>query len=428
MLPTSGKPVRNLYVHVPFCAHKCEYCAFYSEPSSGDLIDRYVGALLREMDTTADLLRPETIYFGGGTPSLLNVRQWSRILEGMTRLGWIETGAPTSTHPAEPPSPNPVEWTVECNPATVALDKARLWRQHGVNRISLGVQSLDAGLLERLGRVHSRAMVFKTFALLREAGFTNVGLDLMFAIPGQTLAMWRATLDEALALGPEHLSCYEVIYEEDTPLYAQLQANEFSVDEDLACAMYDELLDRAAAHGFAQYEIANFAREQALPGPQTAARCAPAAPAAPAPTPGRRPPPAYACRHNLNYWAGGSFVGLGPSAASFVAGVRTKNWPNTVLYCERLERGERPVESRDELSPLARAGEIAAFGLRRNAGWGFDEFRAATGFDLREQWRCELERLVADGWGIWDAGGIRLTRSGLRFADTVAEWFLRIEE
>src|SRR6267142_2514044 len=238
-------PITSLYVHVPFCAHKCSYCAFFSEASSGELINRYVGALVRELDLVAGDLRPQTIFFGGGTPSLLNLRQWEQILRAMERLGLL--GA--------------AEWTVECNPATVSADKAKLLRDYGVNRISMGVQSLNEALLDRLGRIHSREMVFKSFDILRQAGFDNVNLDLMFAIPGQTLEAWRATLREALAMGSEHLSCYEVIYEEDTELYAQLQAGEFAVDEDLACAMYEELVDQSARAGFQQYEIANFARD-----------------------------------------------------------------------------------------------------------------------------------------------------------------------
>src|SRR6058998_1029801 len=244
MTGRSEQSVASLYVHVPFCARKCEYCAFYSETASGHLVNRYVAALVREMQLVADDLNPRTVFFGGGTPSLLSLRHWEQILKAMDRLNLL--GA--------------AEWTVECNPATISLDKARLLRAGGVNRISMGVQSLNPELLDRLGRVHSREMVFKSFEVLRQAGFDNVNLDLMFAIPGQTLEIWRETLTEALALGSEHLSCYEVIYEEDTPLYAQLQAGEFSVDEELACLMYDELLARASAAGLHQYEVANFAR------------------------------------------------------------------------------------------------------------------------------------------------------------------------
>jgi len=385
---TTDPPVTSLYVHVPFCAHKCEYCAFFSEASNGAQIERYVQALLRELDLVAPDLKPETVFFGGGTPSILSLKQWEQIL---TRLRDHKLASAA-------------EWTVECNPATVSTDKAKLLRDGGVNRISMGVQSLDENLLERLGRVHSRDMVFRSFDTLRRAGFDNLNVDLMFAIPGQTMAIWRETLAEATALGSEHLSCYEVIYEEDTPLYQQLKAGEFDVDEELACAMYEELIDHAAGVGFRQYEIANFARPGGAPD-------------------GRDPQ--YACRHNLNYWRAGDYHGLGPSAAAYVRGRRTKNWSNTQLYCEQLERGRRAIETTDELTPLARAGETAAFGLRMNRGWGFDEFQERTGFDLRTEWRDELEQLRANGWGEEFKGGFRLTRAGLRFADAAAELMLR---
>jgi len=382
------QPVGSLYVHVPFCARKCEYCAFYSETASGQLVDRYLAALIREMRWVADDLHPRTIFFGGGTPSLLSLRHWEQILQAMDRLNLL--GA--------------AEWTVECNPATISLDKARLLRAAGVNRISMGVQSLNRELLHRLGRVHSREMVFKSFAVLRQAGFDNINIDLMFAIPGQTMEIWRETLTEALALGSEHLSCYEVIYEEDTPLYAQLQAGQFKVDEELACAMYDELLESAGASGFRQYEIANFAR----PLCGTDAEI-----------------PDRACRHNVNYWRGGSFYGLGPGATGYVRGVRAKNLANTVRYCDQLEQGQRAIESREQLAPLARAGETAAFGFRMNAGWRFEEFRDATGYDLRREWPTEMNQLVSQGWGKIETDRFRLTREGLRFADAAAEQFLR---
>jgi len=388
MLDRTNQRVESLYVHVPFCAQKCEYCAFYSEAAKGSVIDRYVAALIRELEFAAPDLKPATIFFGGGTPSLLNLRQWEQILRSMERLNLLGAG----------------EWTVECNPATVSLDKARLLRSYGVNRISMGVQSLDEELLDRLGRVHSREMVFKSFEILRKAGYHNLNLDLMFAIPGQTLETWQNTLREAMALGSEHLSCYEVIYEEDTPLYEQLQAGQFSVDEDSACAMYEELLEAASSRGFQQYEIANFARHGS-------------------PQPGEVPD--RACLHNINYWRGGSFHGLGPSATSYVRGIRANNWSSTLLYCECLERGKRAVESQEELSPLQRAGEIAAFGLRMNVGWPFHQFQQTTGYDLAQEWSSEIDQLVEQDWGRLNAERFQLTTQGLRFADLAAQQFLR---
>lgn len=397
MVATPNQPVSGLYVHVPFCAHKCEYCAFYSEASSADLISRFTAALVRELELVAAELRPRTIFFGGGTPSILNLRQWEQVLRAMERLGLL--GA--------------AEWTVECNPATVSLDKAKLLRDFGVNRISMGVQSLDEQLLDRLGRIHSRAQVFKSFDTLRRAGFENLNVDLMFAIPGQTMDIWRATLAEALAFESEHLSCYEVIYEQDTPLFAQLHAGEFDVDEDLACDMYEALIDQSAAAGFRQYEVANFARtdtrSRSLPEPRLTDPAI----------------PAFACRHNVNYWRGGDYFGLGPSATGYVRGVRTRNWSNTQMYCEQVEQGNRAFESREELTPLKRAGETAAFGLRMNAGWPFDDFQRATGFDLRAEWAGNLQTLAERGWGESSSERFNLNRQGLRFADAAAEMFLR---
>ena len=379
--------VKSLYVHVPFCAQKCAYCAFYSEASQGELIQRYTDALVRELQIVAGELKPETVFFGGGTPSILNLRQWQTILKAMDWLGLL--GA--------------AEWTIECNPATVSLDKCKLWREYGVNRISMGVQSFDDNLLDKLGRIHSRAQIYKSFDILRRGDFDNIKIDLMFAIPGQTIEQWRATLSEAAALGTEHLSCYEVIYEDDTPLFAQLQAGEFSVNEDLACEMYEALRETAAAHNFVQYEVANFAKGGAADSDI----------------------PARACRHNVNYWRGGEYFGLGPSAAGYVSGVRTKNWSNTTLYCEQLEKGQRAIESSEMLPPLRRAGETAAFGLRMTAGWPWQLFHATTGYDLRTHWPDEIQSLIYQGWATQDETRFQLTATGLRFADAAAEKFLR---
>jgi oxygen-independent coproporphyrinogen-3 oxidase len=378
----------SLYVHVPFCAHKCEYCAFYSH-APGDLLQRFTNALVREAQMLPRF-RPRTIFFGGGTPSLLTLKQWEQIGEAFRERDW-----------------NPEEWTVECNPATVSSEKAALFRSLGVNRISMGVQSLDERLLERLGRIHSREQVFKSFDILRKAGFENINIDLMFAIPTQTMEVWRATLAEAIALGTEHLSCYEVIYEQDTPLFEQLKAGQFDEDEELACAMYDELVTTVERAGFRQYEVANFARHS---GPQSEI-------------------PSRACQHNVTYWRGGFYYALGPSAAGYepkpgVLGVRTRNWANTEMYCELVEKGQRPFDSCEELPALARAAEVAAFGLRMNAGWPFESFLRATGFDLRENWADPMRKLAHDGLAEIEPDRFRLTPRGLRFADLAAREFL----
>lgn len=380
--------ISSLYVHVPFCVKKCAYCAFYSQPAGEALVDRYVSALVHELERVSGNLRPRTIFFGGGTPSLMTFKQWERILKAMERLNLL--GAE--------------EWTVESNPATVSMEKAKLLRSYGVNRISMGVQSLDPAVLKTLGRIHSRQEVFKSFDILRQAGFDNIGLDLMFAVPGQSMASFCSTLDEAMAMGEEHLSCYELIYEEDTVFFEQLTAGRYTEDEDLECAMYDELLARSERAGFVQYEISNFARRTAGdPGDV----------------------PVRACQHNVNYWRGGSYYGLGPSASGYVKGVRTRNYSNTEKYCRLVEEGKSAVEFSEKLSPLARAGELAAFGLRMNSGWPLKLFRERTGFDLQVEWAAEIKKLTGMGYARLDRNGFRLTQSGLRFADWAAELVLR---
>jgi oxygen-independent coproporphyrinogen-3 oxidase len=385
----SGVPGRwSLYVHIPFCTRFCDYCAFYSVPASSDLIERFLNALLLEWEMVAGNLCPQTIYFGGGTPTLLERHQWQRIFAAFQRHGFDQVR----------------EWTVEGNPATLDLDQARFLRDHGVNRFSLGIQSLDDALLKRIGRGHNRAQALSSFEILRRAGFDNLNLDLMFAIPTQTMVTWEQTVAEILALGVEHLSCYEVTYEEDTPLYQQLQADRFSLNEDLACDMYEVLVGMAEKAGLFRYEVSNFARHQELIPDEC---------------------PSRACRHNLNYWRGGPFLGLGPSATSYIEGVRTKNWANVERYCTCLEQGQRPIEETDELSPLARAGETAAFGLRMTAGWPFAMFKELTGFDLRSEWKEEIRLLAEQSMAEVTPERLRLTPKGLRFADWVAEQFLR---
>ena len=379
----------SLYVHVPFCARKCEYCAFYSEQAGKERMDRYVSALIQEIRAqTSCLSPPQTVFFGGGTPSLLPLSQWGRLFDALASAGWQSVG----------------EFTVECNPATVSADKARLFRDGGVNRISLGVQSLDDALLGRLGRVHSRDMVFRSYEILREAGFDNVNLDLMFALPGQTLEIWESTLADALAMKSEHLSCYEVIYEEDTPLFQQLQAGEIVVDEDLADDMYRLLLDLSGENGFEQYEIANFAKSS--PSGEL---------------------PLRACRHNVNYWTGGEYLGLGPAAASHVQGCRYQNWSDVQQYCAAIEAGKPPRDPGGErLDPLAKASETAAFWLRMNCGIHFHAFQQRTGFNFEKDWAEEQQSLIARGWGERRENCFRLTRQGLRFADAAGAELLRL--
>lgn len=338
-----------------------------------------------------DRLDPDTIFFGGGTPSLLPIKQLEKILTLIRDRNW---------HPI-------YEWTVECNPATVSVEKAKLLKEFGVNRISMGVQSLDSDLLNRLGRIHSREQVFKSYDILRSAGFENINLDLMFAIPSQTMEQWQSTLSEITSMESDHLSCYEVIYEEDTALYQQLKAGEFDVDEDLADQMYVTLVDHAASHGFQQYEIANFAKSSKDAQMNRY--------------------PSKAARHNINYWEGGDYFGVGPAATEWVDGTRRKHWSNTQIYCEQIQKGSRGFDSEECLDLQARMGETAAFALRMNAGIDLDLFENRFGVKAELIWKNEMEHYQREGLAELADGSFRLTKRGFRFADAIGSEFVHIE-
>ena len=385
-----SRSVRHLYVHIPFCAAKCDYCAFYSEPAQAARVERFLGALSREIQKVAARLEPETIFFGGGTPSILTEHQFEHLLSQLR--GCIPSLESRITS-------HDFEWTIEMNPATVSLEKARLLRAFGVNRASLGVQSFDDELLKRLGRVHTAAMARESLVTLREVGFDNLNLDFIFAIPGQTPAQWEQTLRQAVALKPQHLSTYELTYEEDTPLFRRLQARGVArLDEAAATGMYERMLALTAEAGFRQYEISNIAR------------------------PGRE------CRHNLNAWRGGDYVGVGPSACGYVDGWRYRNVADIDGYITRIERGESPTEHAEKLSPRACAGELAAFALRMNEGISAAAFEQQTGFRLEQLWPDALRELAAQKLVEWDGERLRLTRRGRLLADTVAEAFIIVDK
>ena len=363
--------VEHLYVHVPFCAAKCNYCAFYSEAGSAAKMDDYVDALLLELDRCASQLAPKTIFFGGGTPSLLPTPLMRRVLEGLTSklpLGQLS------------------EWTVECNPSTVSADKAKLFREFGVNRISMGVQALDDELLEKIGRVHSVTGAVGSYERLRKAGFQNINLDLMFGLPGQTMEHWKRTLDKAIQLQPEHLSTYCLILEEDTHFWSLLQQGLIKPDEELELAMYETAMEMLAAAGYRQYEISNFAK------------------------------PHCECAHNIAYWEGKDYIGLGPSACSTVGNRRGQNIPDTDRYVAAMRQGERALAYEEPLTPELRAAECAAFGMRMNAGVPAEL--------VRGRWDKEIAELLSAELVQWRHGRLAPTKRGILFADEVAAQFV----
>src|SRR3954467_3986043 len=235
------EPIRHLYVHIPFCPKVCPYCSFYKEASDRNKTHAFLDAVLAELDLRQQdhPLQPETIFFGGGTPSALSTPQLDYLLSGLReRLDLSQLR----------------EWTLEMNPATVSLEKAARLRSLGVNRISMGVQSWDDGLLKVLGRVHNAAQAERSYELLREAGFANVNLDLIFAVPTQTRAEWQSSLEKTIALQPDHISAYCLTYEEDTAFYERFAKGEFQPDESWDADLFEMTMDLLGASGYAQYE------------------------------------------------------------------------------------------------------------------------------------------------------------------------------
>ncbi len=359
-------PIESLYVHVPFCAGKCDYCAFYSE--AGAAPGRRLAFLERleaEFAAQAPRCGPlQTVFLGGGTPTWLPAAELARLLGAIRRNFKL---APT------------VEWTSEANPETLTDELAGLLAAGGVNRVSLGVQSFQPGLRRTLGRAGDAAAVERAVDSLRRRGLANLGLDLIYAIPGQTPTAWENDLCRAVGLGVQHLSTYALTIEEGSRLAkAGLGVEDDGVD------LWEIAETVLAAAGLRRYEVSNFAR------------------------------PGFACRHNLDIWHGATYLGCGPSAASFDGQLR---WTNPATLDAWLA-GQPPLL--DELPADQRAAEILAFGMRTVDGWRQSQFQAATGFDLLELRGPQLVRLAELGLVKMTADGCRPTRRGLLFADTIA--------
>ena len=364
--------IRHLYFHIPFCPKLCPYCSFYVEVGAGNKTRDFLDAMLREVDDAAQryALRPETIYFGGGTPSSLLTAQLEYLLGGLRAR--LDLSALR-------------EWTLEANPATVRADKARVLRDLGVSRISLGVQSWDDALLKVLGRVHTAAEAERTFELLREAGFPAINVDLMFAVPGQSAAQWRATIEKTIALKPDHISSYCLTYEEDTEFFRKLTGGQFRQDDERDAQLFETVMDTLTAAGFAHYEISNYAR------------------------------PGFESAHNRAYWLGADYLGFGPGAFSNVGLSRWENIRDTAGYMRRMLAGESVAGFREQLTPRMRAGEVAAFRIRMSEGVP----RAALA-----GWADAIADFEAHGLLEAVGANVRLTRRGKLLADSVAEAFV----
>lgn len=369
--------IPGLYLHVPFCQSKCGYCDFYSVTDSA-LMDEWVEAVLAEMEMYRDRFEAfDTIYFGGGTPSLLPARQVERILNHAEKTFHLFS---------------PAEITLEANPGDLDRSHLSLLKRIGVNRIVLGIQSFDEAILTFLGRRH-RAREGR-FAILhaRETGFENVGLDLIYGIPGQDEASWRRTLEQALAFSPEHISCYELTLGAETPLGKRREAGAFELPEETL--QYDFFMKTAQClegAGYVQYEVSNFAKE-----------------------------PRSFSRHNQKYWDHTPYLGLGPSAHSFLSGKRWWNHRSLSRYLRDVKKGKAPVEGSETLTMEELRLEALFLGLRTRRGVDLERFRREYGYDLMGERGELLMRLENDGLILIRDGLLVPTRAGMAVADRLA--------
>jgi len=374
----------GVYLHIPFCKSRCSYCDFATDVYRGnDAVEQYVSVLCREIKAFSPQINAggsdisDTIYFGGGTPSLLKPTQLERILSTVKSKFNIQSNA---------------EITMEMNPATVTSETLDDFRSLGVNRASFGVQTFDDRSLKLLARGHDANDARQTFTMLREAGFDNVSFDLIAGLPGQTLAAWERNLDEAIQMRPEHLSLYLLEIHEGTPLAEQVRSRrQPQPDPELAAEMYELMLDRLADAGYEQYEISNFSR------------------------------PGFESRHNLKYWTLDPVFGFGVSAHSFDGRQRYANERDTSKYVSRIESNKTAEVMREDINI---ASEFVFLGLRLENGIDLAGFQKRFGFDLNSKYYREIEGLIEAELMVWADTHLSLSVKGKLYSNEVFAVFV----
>ncbi|MEO6002644.1 MAG: radical SAM family heme chaperone HemW [Opitutus sp.] len=363
----------GVYVHVPFCASTCDFCAFYQTKPTAALVKGFLKGVADEAELVPWSRPVSTVFWGGGTPGLLAPDHLAQLADIVrARCGGV-----------------PEEWTVEMAPASVTSERLAALRDAGVTRISMGVQSFQPALLDGLGRQHTTAQVYRAYERVRAAGFKSVNLDLMFALPGQTADEWSADVREALALAPDHLSTYCLTFEEDTALWVKLSQGRVKLDVEHEARLYEATWAQLRAAGYGQYEVSNFAR------------------------------PGHECRHNLNTWHMNEWIGLGPSAASQHAGWRGANVSDLERWIAGLSQGQRVTEDRVALTPALLAEDALIFGLRMNQGVDVAVWQGRCPDAPWAVVNDVLERMVADGLAVRSGSRIQLTDRGRLLADSV---------
>jgi len=374
----------GLYIHIPYCIHKCGYCDFNSHPIKHDEMDHYIDALVAEMQHYAKIYSNtniiKTIFLGGGTPTTLTVYQLERILKECVKEFKVAPDA---------------EITIEANPATIDIEQMKSIRQTGYNRISIGVQSFDKTELKLLDRAHGPEEVHSTVDCARKAGFDNLSLDLMFAIPNQSLSSWESNLDKALEKNPEHLSTYNLTIEQGTA-FSKLQSNgKLIMPEDgHQLELYKKTIERLTKKGFHHYEISNFARQ------------------------GKE------CKHNITYWENTNTLGLGAGASSYINGTRFKNINLPAHYIRQVKEGKTAVEHSETLEPRQAMGETIMLGLRLLQGISIHQFERRFQVSFINLFKKIIHSLKEKELILIEDDCLRLSPKGLFLADSVILEFI----
>ncbi|MBN8046304.1 MULTISPECIES: radical SAM family heme chaperone HemW [Paraclostridium] len=373
----------GLYIHVPFCAQKCYYCDFNSYKINSNQKKEYLINIEREMKFYKDEFKDkcfDTVFFGGGTPSILTVDELQELVNNINENFNIKKDA---------------EITIECNPGTINREKLEAMKKMGINRLSIGLQATQNYHLKSIGRIHTYEEFEKNYYDALDIGFENINIDLMYALPNQKTQEWKDTLDKIIKLNPSHISAYSLILEEGTKLYYMYQNKEFELlDEDTDINMYNYTIDTLKRHGYNQYEISNYSKED------------------------------LECKHNIIYWKCDNYLGLGPGASGFIGDTRYSNIEDICEYNKCIMQNIRPVSEEIELTKKDKIEEFIFMGLRMNEGINIDIFKERFDTDFYDIYQEVMDKLIKRELVRFDGKNISLTQKGREISNSVFIEFL----
>lgn len=364
----------SLYIHIPFCDQKCHYCDFPSFAGKGDLKDRYINALIKEINQNTKNYIIDTIFIGGGTPSSLSAEQLEKLLINVNNFTFSDD----------------VEFTIECNPGSITSQKLNVMKKYGVNRLSMGLQAVQNSLLKDIGRIHSYEVFKENFMLARECGFDNINVDLMFGLPRQKVSEWKESLEMILTLNPEHISAYSLIIEDGTRFSKLYEQNKLKLpNEDEERQMYHLAKDILSKNDFSQYEISNYSKE------------------------------GFECRHNIAYWKMNNWLGVGSAASSYIDGDRFTNFSKIETYIEKIENNQSPREEESKNTMEENIEEFMFMGLRLIEGINEDEFEARFNRIVDSYYKDILKKFILQGLLERKNRKIYLTEKGIEYSNIV---------